>query len=97
MLSRMVQPDGEVVYRQAKILSNTSGILAIEIDALEQFKVVRPGTKTRPCPGQCGGRADHWLPFLYNAAGIPIAAGVLYPITGTLLSPMIAGAAMSVS
>jgi Cu+-exporting ATPase len=35
--------------------------------------------------------------FLYNVAGIPIAAGVLYPFTGTLLSPMIAGAAMSLS
>ena len=35
--------------------------------------------------------------FAYNAAGIPIAAGLLYPITGTLLSPMIAAAAMSLS
>ncbi|TNE41153.1 MAG: heavy metal translocating P-type ATPase [Alphaproteobacteria bacterium] len=35
--------------------------------------------------------------FAYNAAGIPIAAGILYPLTGTLLSPMIAAAAMSLS
>ena len=35
--------------------------------------------------------------FIYNAAGIPIAAGLLYPLTGTLLSPIIAGAAMSLS
>ncbi len=35
--------------------------------------------------------------FAYNAAGIPIAAGILYPITGLLLSPMIAAAAMSFS
>ena len=35
--------------------------------------------------------------FAYNAAGIPIAAGVLYPLTGTLLSPMIAAVAMSLS
>ncbi|MEY4484663.1 MAG: hypothetical protein RL693_2115, partial [Verrucomicrobiota bacterium] len=35
--------------------------------------------------------------FLYNALGIPIAAGVLYPWLGWLLSPMIAGAAMSLS
>jgi P-type Cu+ transporter len=35
--------------------------------------------------------------FLYNAAGIPIAAGVLYPVFGLLLSPMIAAAAMSFS
>lgn len=35
--------------------------------------------------------------FLYNALGIPIAAGVLYPYFGLLLSPIIAGAAMSLS
>lgn len=35
--------------------------------------------------------------FAYNAAGVPIAAGILYPITGALLSPMIAAAAMSLS
>ena len=35
--------------------------------------------------------------FAYNAAGIPIAAGILYLLTGTLLSPMIAAAAMSLS
>jgi Cu+-exporting ATPase len=35
--------------------------------------------------------------FLYNALGIPIAAGVLYPFFGLLLSPIIAGAAMSLS
>ncbi len=35
--------------------------------------------------------------FLYNALGIPIAAGVLYPFFGLLLSPVIAGAAMSLS
>lgn len=35
--------------------------------------------------------------FAYNSAGVPIAAGLLYPLTGTLLSPMIAAAAMSLS
>ncbi|MEM5473644.1 heavy metal translocating P-type ATPase [Hoeflea sp. AS60] len=35
--------------------------------------------------------------FAYNSVGVPIAAGLLYPITGTLLSPMIAAAAMSLS
>jgi Cu+-exporting ATPase len=35
--------------------------------------------------------------FAYNVVGVPVAAGVLYPITGTLLSPMIAAGAMSLS
>ena len=35
--------------------------------------------------------------FAYNALGVPIAAGLLYPVTGMLLSPMIAAAAMSLS
>ncbi|MCS6178166.1 heavy metal translocating P-type ATPase [Shewanella baltica] len=35
--------------------------------------------------------------FVYNSLGIPVAAGVLYPLTGMLLSPVIAGAAMALS
>jgi Cu+-exporting ATPase len=35
--------------------------------------------------------------FVYNLAGVPIAAGVLYPFTGLLLSPVVAAAAMSFS
>jgi Cu+-exporting ATPase len=35
--------------------------------------------------------------FVYNALGVPIAAGVLFPFTGLLLSPIIAAAAMSLS
>ena len=35
--------------------------------------------------------------FAYNALGVPVAAGILYPFTGLLLSPMIAAAAMSLS
>jgi Cu+-exporting ATPase len=42
-------------------------------------------------------RQNLFLAFIYNALGIPIAAGVLYPILGVLLSPMIAAAAMSLS
>jgi Cu+-exporting ATPase len=35
--------------------------------------------------------------FIYNSAGIPVAAGILYPVMGVLLNPMIAGAAMAMS
>jgi P-type Cu+ transporter len=42
-------------------------------------------------------RQNLFFAFLYNALGVPVAAGVLYPFTGMLLSPMLAGAAMSLS
>jgi Cu+-exporting ATPase len=42
-------------------------------------------------------RQNLFFAFIYNAAGIPIAAGVLYPSFGLLLSPIIAAAAMSLS
>ncbi|MDN3520004.1 heavy metal translocating P-type ATPase [Halomonas ramblicola] len=42
-------------------------------------------------------RQNLFFAFVYNAAGVPIAAGILYPVTGLLLSPIIAAAAMSLS
>jgi len=42
-------------------------------------------------------RQNLFFAFAYNALGVPIAAGVLYPVFGLLLSPMIAAAAMSIS
>jgi len=42
-------------------------------------------------------RQNLFFAFIYNALGIPIAAGLLYPFFGLLLSPMLAGAAMSLS
>jgi Cu+-exporting ATPase len=42
-------------------------------------------------------RQNLLLAFVYNALGIPLAAGVLYPLFGVLLSPMVAAAAMSLS
>jgi Cu+-exporting ATPase len=42
-------------------------------------------------------RQNLFFAFIYNAAGVPVAAGVLYPILGILLSPVIAAAAMALS
>jgi Cu+-exporting ATPase len=42
-------------------------------------------------------RQNLFFAFIYNLLGVPIAAGVLYPVFGLLLSPIIAGVAMSLS
>ncbi len=42
-------------------------------------------------------KSNLFLAFVYNAVGVPLAAGILYPVTGLLLSPMLAAALMSVS
>jgi P-type Cu+ transporter len=42
-------------------------------------------------------RQNLFFAFVYNAVGVPIAAGALYPFFGVLLSPMLASAAMSLS
>jgi Cu+-exporting ATPase len=42
-------------------------------------------------------RQNLFFAFVYNLAGVPLAAGVLYPVWGMLLSPMIASAAMTFS
>jgi Cu+-exporting ATPase len=57
--------------------------------------LVRALTLSRATMGNI--RQNLFFAFAYNVAGVPIAAGLLYPTFGLLLSPMIAAAAMSVS
>ena len=57
--------------------------------------IVRARTLSKAVMGNI--RQNLFFAFIYNAAGIPIAAGVLYPMFGILLSPMIAAAAMALS
>jgi P-type Cu+ transporter len=45
----------------------------------------------------CNIRQNLFFALIYNAVGIPVAAGVLYPLLGLRLSPMIAAAAMALS
>jgi Cu+-exporting ATPase len=42
-------------------------------------------------------RQNLFFSFVFNSAGVPIAAGVFYPLFGILLSPIVAGAAMALS
>lgn len=42
-------------------------------------------------------RQNLFVSCLFNGSGVPVAAGVLYPVAGILLSPMLAGAAMALS
>ena len=42
-------------------------------------------------------RQNLFLAFVYNAVGVPVAAGILYPVVGLLISPIWASAAMTLS
>jgi Cu+-exporting ATPase len=82
------------------IAMGTGADVAIESAGLTLFKgdlgaAVRAHTLARATLGNI--KQNLWFAFGYNALGIPIAAGVLFPLTGWLLSPMIAAAAMALS
>ena len=74
------------------VAMQSAGITLVQGDLLGIAKAVRLSRAVMR-----NIRQNLFFAFIYNAAGIPIAAGVLYPLTGTLLSPIIAGAAMSLS
>ena len=64
-----------------------------------QGRSARHRARDQPRPRHHGATSSRtsFFAFVYNALGVPIAAGVLYPAFGMLLSPMIAAAAMSLS
>jgi cation transport ATPase len=77
--------------RTAAAVAKQLGLDAVEAE-------IEPAGKS-PMSRSCARKVNmlRWPAFLYNALGIPVAAGVLYPFFGLLLSPIIAGAAMSLS
>jgi len=70
----------------------SSGITLVKGDLLGIVRAIRLSRVTMR-----NIRQNLFFAFLYNALGIPIAAGLLYPFFGLLLSPILAGAAMSMS
>ncbi len=76
----------------ADVAMQSAGITLVQGDLRGIAKAVR---LSRATMGNI--RQNLFFAFLYNVLGIPVAAGVLYPFFGLLLSPIIAGAAMSLS
>jgi Cu+-exporting ATPase len=74
------------------VAMQSAGITLVKGDLRGIAKAVRLSRAT-----MSNIRQNLLFAFLYNALGIPVAAGVLYPFFGLLLSPIIAGAAMSLS
>jgi Cu+-exporting ATPase len=74
------------------VAMQTSGITLVSGDLLGIVKARRLSQLTMR-----NIRQNLFFAFIYNALGVPLAAGVLYPVFGLLLSPMIAAAAMSFS
>jgi Cu+-exporting ATPase len=70
----------------------SSGLILVKGDLRTLVKAIHLSRATRR-----NIRQNLFFAFFYNALGIPIAAGLLYPFFGLLLNPMLAGAAMSLS
>ncbi|MGR9036538.1 MAG: copper-transporting P-type ATPase [Gammaproteobacteria bacterium] len=70
----------------------SAGVTLVKGDLLSIVKAIHLSRAT-----MTNIRQNLFFAFIYNTLGVPVAAGVLYPFTGMLLSPMIAAAAMSFS
>jgi Cu+-exporting ATPase len=70
----------------------SAGVTLIKGDLLGIVKVIKLSRATMQ-----NIRQNLFFAFIYNSLGVPVAAGVLYPFFGILLSPVIAAAAMSFS
>jgi Cu+-exporting ATPase len=85
---------------QVGIAMGTGTDVAIESAGITLLKgdlrgIARARTLSRATMGNI--RQNLFFAFIYNVLGVPVAAGLLYPFFGLLLSPMIAAAAMSLS
>jgi P-type Cu+ transporter len=74
------------------IAMESSGVTLVKGDLRGIVRAIRLG---RAMMGNI--RQNLFFAFFYNALGIPVAAGLLYPFFGLLLSPVLAGVAMSLS
>ena len=76
----------------ADVAMDSAGITLLSGDLAGVLKAYKLGRATVRNIKQ-----NLFFAFVYNGAGVPVAAGILYPLTGVLLSPMLAAAAMSLS
>jgi Cu+-exporting ATPase len=95
LLARMVQMVSEAQRSRAPIQRLADKVAGITLLRGDLNGIVKARHLSKATMRNI--RQNLFFAFIYNLLGIPIAAGVLYPITGQLLSPEIAAAAMSLS
>jgi len=83
---------GIAIGSGSDVAKETGGIILVKNDVRDVVVGIRLSRATM----RTIKRNLFWA-FIYNVIGIPLAAGVLYPVNGFLLDPMIAGAAMALS
>ncbi|HJZ58682.1 MAG TPA: hypothetical protein VKE74_27315 [Gemmataceae bacterium] len=74
------------------VAMEAAGVTLVKGDLRGTVRALRLGRATMK-----NVRQNLFFAFVYNLLGVPVAAGVLYPLFGLLLNPMIAAAAMSLS